>query len=93
MYRVLTSRAYAHLDPRPEIRRLPTGNTNVLVRHEPDGSNKIGWERFKKRLAEDGLRKPKRTKLMEERHQARLERERAEAKANGSETKPAEASA
>ncbi len=53
---------------------------------------KIGWERFKKRLAEDGLRKPKRTKLMEERHQARLERERAEAKANGSETKPAEAS-
>ncbi len=82
LYRVLTSRDYAHLDPRPKIRRLPSGNTNALVRHEPDDSDEIGWELFKKGLAEDGLRKPKKTQLMERRHEARLAREReAEASA------------
>ena len=69
--RVLTSDSYRHLDPRPPLRRLPTGNTVVLLRSE--------WEPFKKRLAEDGSREPKRTKLMEGRHQARIERERREA--------------
>ena len=73
-YRVLTSPEYCHLDPRPQLRRVPTGGAAVLVRSE--------WEEFKKRLAEDTSRKPKRTKLMEHRHQARLERERQLAEAS-----------
>ena len=75
--RVLTATDYSHLDPRPKIYRLPTGNTNVLVRHEPADSPYPGWEAFKKQMLEGGLRAPKKAKLMEERHQARLARERA----------------
>ena len=71
LYRVLTSDSYSHLDPRPEIRRLPTGGTSVLVRSE--------WEQFKQRMLETP--KPaKKTELMESRRQARLERQ-AEASA------------
>ena len=69
--RVLTSPAYSHLDPRPKIRRLPTGGTNVLVRSE--------WEEFKQRLV-DTPKPAKKSTLMEARHQARLARE-AEASA------------
>ena len=66
LYRVLTSDSYSHLDPRPEIRRLPTGGTSVLVRSE--------WEQFKQRMLETP--KPaKKTTLMESRRQARLERQ------------------
>ena len=66
LYRILTDSAYSHLDPRPEIRRLVTGRTNVLLRHE--------WEDFKARLA--STPKPARkTPLMEARRQARLARE------------------
>ncbi len=72
LYRVLTSDAYSHLDPRPKIRRLPTGGTSVLVRSE--------WEPFKQRLL-DTPKPAKKSQLMEARHQARLERERAEAPA------------
>ena len=68
LYRLLTESRYSYLDPRPKIRRLADGNYNVLVRGE--------WEPFKARLADDGLKKPpKRTKLMNTRHRARLERE------------------
>ncbi len=71
LYRVLTSDSYSHLDPRPEIRRLSTGGTSVLVRSE--------WEQFKQRMLETP--KPaKKTTLMESRRQARLERQ-AEASA------------
>ena len=71
LYRVLTSDSYSHLDPRPQIRRLPTGGTSVLVRSE--------WEQFKQRMLETP--KPaKKTTLMESRRQARLERQ-AEASA------------
>ncbi len=66
--RVLTSDSYSysHLDPRPEIRRLPTGGTSVLVRSE--------WEEFKQRMLETP--KPvKKTTLMEARRQARLQRQ------------------
>ena len=66
LYRVLTSDAYSHLDPRPKIRRLPTGGTSVLVRSE--------WEEFKQRMLETP--KPvKKTTLMEARRQARLQRQ------------------
>ena len=71
LYRVLTSDAYSRLDPRPKIRRLPTGKTNVLVRSE--------WEPFKQRLV-DTPKPAKKSPLMEARHQARLARE-AEASA------------
>ena len=50
--RILTSPEYAHLDPRPKIRRLPTGRTNCLVRSE--------HEEFKVRLAEMGAERPPR---------------------------------
>ena len=66
LYRVLTSDAYSHLDPRPKIRRLPTGGTSVLVRSE--------WEPFKQRML-DTPKPAKKSKLMEARHKARLERE------------------
>ena len=66
--RVLTRDEYAFLDPRPELRYLPTGGGGVLVRSE--------WEVFKRALAEDRSRGPKPSKLMEARHQARLKRER-----------------
>ena len=72
LYRVLTSPTYAHLDPRPAIRRLPTGGTSVLVRSE--------WEPFKQRLL-DTPKPAKKSQLMESRRQARLERERVEASA------------
>ncbi len=70
--RVLTSDSYSHLDPRPKIRRLPTGGTSVLVRSE--------WEEFKQRML-DTPKPAKKTTLMEARHQARLDRERVEASA------------
>ena len=69
--RVLTSDAYSHLDPRPKIRRLPTGGTSVLIRSE--------WEEFKQRML-DTPKPAKKTALMEARHKARLVRE-AEASA------------
>ncbi len=71
LYRVLTSDSYSRLDPRPKIRRLPTGKTNVLVRSE--------WEPFKQRLV-DTPKPAKKSTLMEARHRARLARE-AEASA------------
>ncbi len=64
--RVLTSDAYSHLDPRPKIRRLPTGGTSVLIRSE--------WEEFKQRML-DTPKPAKKTQLMEARRQARLERQ------------------
>ena len=64
--RVLTSPSYSHLDPRPKIRRLPTGGTSVLVRSE--------WEEFKQRML-DTPKPAKKTTLMEARRQARLDRQ------------------
>ena len=73
--RVLTTDAYAYLDPRPELRYLPTGGGGGLVRSE--------WELFKKRLAQGHSRGPKQSRLMEERHRARLARERERQKLRG----------
>jgi hypothetical protein len=70
--RVLTSDSYSHLDPRPKIRRLPTGGTSVLIRSE--------WEEFKQRML-DTPKPAKKSRLMEARRQARLDRERVEASA------------
>ena len=78
LHRVLTSDDYRHLDPRPTIYR-PNGGYNTLVRHEPEGSNKVGWESFKRAMLDDGLKRPpKKSHLMESRRLARLERERQE---------------
>ena len=74
--RVLTKPEYSYLDPRPKLRYLTTGGGGMLVRHD--------WEEFKRRLADEGLKQPpKKTKLMEARHQARLSRERKRQKLRG----------